>query len=177
MVSNVQGANLYAFIQQNKDLGSQKLMRAKDDFYILSKKEWKDLLKNNDRDYIKSTYKQSLESLGESFNKYLDEQFGNNDGKLDFDEFKKANLFNTKKTNKFLQDAFHNLDIDKDECISNKEWAALFYLADKSVNDHRRPCPDARLDAFSLMAALKEMNRKDVGKTFAETFQRMFGNN
>ena len=174
MVDKVQGEKFYTYIQKNKGLGYQDLLKSKKDFLVMDRAQWKELTSTKDREKIRGEYKQAFIELGESFNKYLDEKFGDGDGKLVFDEFKKANLYGDKKRDKFLQDAFKNFDIDGDNEISSKEWAAFFHMVDRSVNNNRKSCPDAKIDAFSLIEGFKEMNQKEVGTIVKDIFNNLF---
>ena len=83
-------------------------------------------------------YKDSFINLGTSYIQYLDKTFGNNDGNLTLEEFKKSQLAplseKDKKNKKFIQateNTFNNINLNDDKVIDAKEMTALLGLFDQ----------------------------------------------
>ena len=176
MVSSVQGANLYSFIQQVSSQKFSQLEKSNDNFFVVNKDKWSEMIKSKDWENVDKTYKQSFKNLGESFGRYLDETFGNNDGKITYDEFKKSGLYETENGEQLLQTAFKNFDLNDDKGIDYKEWGAFFRLVDNSVNPNEKGCDNARLDAYSLAARMASMDKKIMKKNISDAYKDLFGN-
>lgn len=99
-------------------------------------------------------YKPNFINLGKSYTEYLDKTFGNNDGKLTLDEFKKsqlAPLSDRDKKNKQLiqatENTFNNINLNDDKVIDAKEMTALLALFDQ---DYEQMTIDGQIKAKDI---------------------------
>lgn len=92
--------------------------------------------------------------MGTSYTQYLDKTFGNNDGKLTLDEFKKSQLAplsdKDKKNKQFIEateNTFNNMDLNNDKYIDAKEMTALLTIFDQ---DYEKMEYDGQIKASDI---------------------------
>lgn len=72
------GEELLGFADEVSNLNISKVKDHKNDFEVIDKQEWNDLIKSGDGVKIDTAYKNAFKNLGQSFNIALDEKGGDN---------------------------------------------------------------------------------------------------
>lgn len=168
------GEELLGFADEVSNLNISKVKDHKNDFEVIDKQEWNDLIKSGDGVKIDTAYKNAFKNLGQSFNIALDKKGGNGDGELTFEEFKASGLYDAANDDAALKKAFNNFDLDSNGKIDAKEMAAFLRLADNSVNPNEKGGDNARLDAYSLMARLMAMGNDDMKSNVTDAYNHLF---
>lgn len=106
---------------------------------------WRELASKKDKteaeyQQMAQEYQEGFTNLGDEYVRYLDANFGNNDGELSESEYIAYELDNAPdemrdESKELSHIAFSHLDMNKDNKIDKKEMASAFSMFDMSVGE------------------------------------------